>query len=260
MSNLLNEHDNKPVGNDNEIKTSGGAFIEGNVATSGGDVVGRDYVDDRDTTIVIKNPTPSVTQRDNIAQIWTAVGLALLYVTVNALARTAWNIEGFFPPLAGLFNQYEPLAASVFGMLLGAPLLFIVLILAARYLLMSRGRKWYTKVPVAFRLSISPNTVEGKLYRFTFLTLFVFFPFIAQLHFLYKFFLAGQPNELHGAYVSHWVFDQEAFFRMWYTDSGYRYHGTEYKLIVEPALFAGLGIGLLVYLGLYCVRLLSSPD
>ncbi|MFN8488820.1 MAG: hypothetical protein U0350_14555 [Caldilineaceae bacterium] len=183
-------------------------------------------------------PHSAIATRKAITSLWSWLGAALLYLSLNVLARILWGRSAFLPPLDGFLNAFTtPNAAAVFGILVGAPLLLATLFLNVRYLSLTKGNASCAKLPVAFNFDVKLDTVEGKAYRLLMAMVFVVLPLIVQLICL-RVFLQGIPTIKNtGVKVSLWAFELNPFLRMWYTDSGYRLYDTEFYLLIEPMLF-----------------------
>jgi hypothetical protein len=120
-------------------------------------------------------------------KVWTTLGLTALYMSANALLH-AQGSELFFP-FPGL-NDATRYAATVYGMMVSIPVLFVLLLLTRRYALRYGASRWSTRVPVAFNLSIDPKDREGlgPHYQATFVAAFLVVPVVLQIFLLAKFF------------------------------------------------------------------------
>ncbi len=122
--------------------------------------------------------------RATLEKVWTVVGSALLYLTLNAWLRT----QGFPDALPGLnFKEVECYSTAIFGIALCGPLLLLECYLTARFAGTAADPAWTARTPTAFGVALLPRSRDAHVYRALFLMLFLVVPLAGQIHFLDKF-------------------------------------------------------------------------
>lgn len=118
-------------------------------------------------------------------EIWTSIAVIALFTTVNTALQTQGSELFFsFPSLKDVDRH----AATVYGIIITVPLLFLLLRLSILYSKDHGGKKWATHFPVAFNRQVDPITKMGIHYqRFAFAIFFVV-PILLQIHLLNVFF------------------------------------------------------------------------
>ncbi|MGH0037770.1 MAG: hypothetical protein ACQGVK_22295 [Myxococcota bacterium] len=165
-----------------------------------------------------------------VRSIWTAVGLALAYLSFNAWSATQqWGFE-----LPGLsFENYKSFPASIFGLLGGVPLLILEVYLASHH---PKPKKsiWSQRLPIAFGQEIDVTTTLGRRYQAFFVFLFILFPSFAQVHFIDKFWTGCFRH------------DQGCLTPIPFSDlcsNNHSYFGVTFFPIYEPVLLTILSTG-----------------
>lgn len=179
--------------------------------------------------------------------VWTTLGLTALYMSANALLH-AQGSELFFP-FPGL-NDATRYAATVYGMMVSIPVLFVLLLLTRRYALRYGESRWSTRVPVAFNLSIDPEDREGlgPHYQATFVVAFLVVPVVLQIFLLAKFFDGAITHECTKRVFANDIWGHLGFrtgpggtFPADVFSGDYRYggveHGIDFYPVVESWLF-----------------------
>jgi len=139
--------------------------------------------------------------KSTFTKIWSVVGLALCYVTLNAVLRT----QGSEVFASGVdFSEVERFSATIYGMVLSLPLLACMIWLTGFYIARHPEQPSYYRLPSAFNLQVQDPSSEyrlGKHYQRFFLWMFLILPTLAQVHLLRKFFtgtvFARQGGEPH---------------------------------------------------------------
>jgi hypothetical protein len=118
----------------------------------------------------------------NLAVIWSLTGAATATYAVDSWIASQGGKGLFGSPLI----DDRPAVASVFGIVVVAPLLILVCLTGVRYIARVRAEHWTRRIP-AIRLTeeetVSPEMVAFKL---SLLTGFVVIPMAALVHFLNK--------------------------------------------------------------------------
>lgn len=206
-----------------------------------------------------------------LANLWTALGLALLYFSTNSCLRT---ITSPFA-LPGIdFRDTDTYVVSIFGILIGFPLLALILYVTNQYQKGFREPGLLHRLPVAFNLPIHGRRVAARIYQVLFLVLFLVYPMTVQAV-LYAKLIKGttfQNNEAgedckrfhNGAqgepYASRWEhFTQYQPPSVLVTDC-FRYgstgKGVTFLPFWQPWGFLVIELALLYYLGVVVWRLL----
>lgn len=133
-----------------------------------------------------------------LVQIWTALGLISLYLSLNAIFR----VQGTDFSLVGVnFKDAETYSAAVYGLLVPLLPYCFLLRVTQLYAKLYPGQTWRSTIPVAFNLEIQPEQKYGRTYQRIFLFLFIVVPEVCRLLFLRKIFLRGAVYERDTGYL-----------------------------------------------------------
>ena len=187
-----------------------------------------------------KRKTKDAEANTELGITWTSLGAVLAYFSFDAWVATQKGKIGILEYL-----DYDGYAAALFGIAIGALMLWLHTYVGWLALRHSPQRTWPANLPVP--LKSDPNGMVGKRFRWGLLIALSFFPFCAQIHFLRKFwdgcFHLGadcmSPTN-PGVLVS----------------SKYWYHSVQFFPFYEPLFLTGLSAGAMAYTAHYWSRLL----
>jgi hypothetical protein len=172
-----------------------------------------------------------------LQKIWSSVGLATAYLSLNFWSYTQqWRLE--LPALIK-FNAIGPTgriltdASAVYGILLTAPLLIVLLQLTRLY---ARRRTMeaigLARLPVLLNVEADPASSEGWWFQAVSAVVILVFPLMAQVHFFDK-FLDGEASNGSTRIIGlgHYTPDRNIWF-----DNTFRYDSVSYYPFFEPWL------------------------
>ena len=119
--------------------------------------------------------------RKDLARIWTVLGMIVFYLTIEAFMRT----RGVDLNLSKLiYSGWKHYSAAIFGILFGAPLMFIMLFLSRYHRKKLGDNGFLSSLPRAFNIQVNLAERIGRVYQVTFFTCFLVIPMVGQLYFL----------------------------------------------------------------------------
>jgi hypothetical protein len=125
-------------------------------------------------------------EKEELSRIWTIVGVLVLYLTINIWSKTqGWGVN--LPNVLSI--EKTSYTASVYGIILCAPLLIWLLLLSRSYALRFGGDTWSERIPPVF-VKLTSSSKESRRVRGAMFFLILFLPSFGQGHFFSK-FLAG---------------------------------------------------------------------
>jgi len=132
---------------------------------------------------------------NTLTKIWTTIGLALLYITLNAWVITQAGDLLNIPVniFSGKLSSHR-VATGVFTILICAPISWYLTYIAIIFKKMKKG-KIVDTTPIAFNLKIDTQKRESKIYQYFFIISFHILPVLGQIHFLLKFFTHAVPKK-----------------------------------------------------------------
>lgn len=181
-----------------------------------------------------------------LGKLWIIFGAGVAYLSINFWSYSQqWRVE--LPSLikfnteVGSSRQITH-AAAIYGMLLLGPPLLLLLSLTAAY------ARRHAKEPSAFRIpkiggfDIDPGTRAGRWIQASTGLVLLGIPLAAQFHFFLK-FIDGTAQKGNATITGlhHFRYDDATAF-----DGGFRYDTVSYFPFIEPWLFAGLELAILV--------------
>jgi hypothetical protein len=179
-------------------------------------------------------------------------GSLLFFFSLCAWVRSTGQS---LPPIL-IVGLVPPEQICLFGILFGAPMLYIVTFYAFRFLTKARSPKISKRIPPVF------NPDDGPFARWIGLFGYVVFPCFAQIHFLDSFLESGYYNRhdpsdhIQGGFAS--VLSTFRPPSVLFQGDIYRYHsvdGVQVFPFWQPWFFLFLVVGALVYVSLYFIRL-----
>ncbi len=118
--------------------------------------------------------------RPTLTRVFSWLGVITANIAVNAWSRSQGG-----PALPGLgFNEVHEQSVPVFGVLIVAPLLILLLWIVLRYQGVTREQGLFFRLPIAFGLPIENNRRLAILFQTTMLAVLIAVPLISQAHFL----------------------------------------------------------------------------
>jgi hypothetical protein len=188
----------------------------------------------------------------NLKHIWDVFGTFLFSFSVCVLLRSTGQD---LPPIL-VVGLVPPEQICLFGVLFGAPVLYIITFYAFRFRANARGRKIWKRIPPVF------NPEDGAFARWLGLFGFIVFPSLAQIHFLDNFLKSGYYNRFDPTdKINPGLWSVLTGFRplsILLRGDTYRYHslaGVTAFPFWQPWFYVLLVGGALVYVGLYLIHL-----
>ena len=118
-----------------------------------------------------------------IAKIWTAVGVASLFLSVNAVLQVQGS-DIFLPSIS--YENAERYSAAVYGLATTAIPCFLLIRLARIFARRYGDGTWAGSLPIAFDLEVQTDHNIGKEFQIWFTLLFFALPLISRLLLLRK--------------------------------------------------------------------------
>ena len=191
----------------------------------------------------------------NQKRVWDVFGAFLFVFSLCVWVRSTGQS---LPPIL-LVGLVPPEQISLFGVLFGAPVLYLLTFYAFRFRTETRGRRIWKRISPVF------NPEDGALSRWLGLFGFIVFPSLAQVHFLDNFFKSGyysrfNPSDQIGpGFIS--VLTGFRPFSILLQGDTYHYHsigGVTAFPFWQPWLYLFLVAGALAYVSLYLIHLVRA--
>lgn len=115
--------------------------------------------------------------KEAIDRIWTAVGIAVLFLAVNAVLRVQGS-EIFLPTID--YRGAERYSTAVYGLIVTAIPYYLLVRLAKIYRRCYGNGTWAGSLPVAFGLDICTGEKTGREFQRWFAFLFFMVPLVAR--------------------------------------------------------------------------------
>ncbi len=123
-----------------------------------------------------------------LTQIWTAIGVVLVFLTVDTWLLTQGGTALFSAPVL----DKRPVCASYYGVLSIAPLLIALSKIGRTFAARSRADAWHARIPVVGLEGVDTASKEGRRYQCFFLLAFTVLPLFSLVHFNDKVFNVGR--------------------------------------------------------------------
>ena len=123
--------------------------------------------------------------KDAISKVWTAVGIATLFLAANAILHVQGS-DVFFPTVS--YEKSERYSTAVYGLGVTALPYYLLVRLAKLYRRRHGDGTWAGSIPIAFDLDISPADRVGKEFQLWVIALFYFLPIVCRGLLLRKLF------------------------------------------------------------------------
>ena len=115
--------------------------------------------------------------KDAIDKIWTAVGIGVLFLAVNAVLRVQGS-EIFLPTID--YREAERYSTAVYGLIVTAVPYYLLVRLTKIFRRCYGDGTWAGSLPLAFGLDISTKKKTGKEYQRWFAFLFFVVPLVSR--------------------------------------------------------------------------------
>jgi hypothetical protein len=154
--------------------------------------------------------------------MWTVVGVAALYLSLNALSISQqWQLS--LPGNPFRDDKFTPHGVTLLAIPLAGGLLGVTATLTALHAKRSHGRSWLARLPQFSGLNFDVVTVEGRSGRVVSLIVLLLVPAAAQVHFALKFFagrfyLGEKPRWSGIEHLTHYVSVSDALFGQYFYD------------------------------------------